>query len=141
MEAKRMYRSRQDKIIAGVCGGIAEFYNIDPVWVRLIAVLLVLAKGLGIILYIVLWIVMPKNPSQKSTRDTKAEIAAAKFAKKAATIEQTKPGMAAKVFGIILVVAGMIFLLQNLLHWFDWQYGVAVVLILLGMFLLFRRTK
>jgi phage shock protein PspC (stress-responsive transcriptional regulator)/uncharacterized membrane protein len=65
----RMYRSRQDKLIAGVCGGIAEHFKIDPVWVRLIAVVLVFIQGLGILLYAVLWLIMPKNPNQSNKRN------------------------------------------------------------------------
>ncbi|MBT3408888.1 PspC domain-containing protein [Candidatus Woesearchaeota archaeon] len=65
----RLYRSRQDKLIAGVCGGIAEHFKIDPVWVRLIAVILVFIDGLGILLYAVLWLIMPKNPNQSNVRN------------------------------------------------------------------------
>lgn len=66
---KRLYRSRQDKLIAGVCGGIAEHFNVDPVWIRLIAVVLVFIDGLGILLYGILWLIMPKNPNQTNIRD------------------------------------------------------------------------
>ena len=65
IEPKRLYRSRQDKVIAGVCGGIAEYLNVDSVWVRLAIVLLILANGIGLILYIIAWILIPENPNQK----------------------------------------------------------------------------
>jgi phage shock protein C len=65
-QPKRLYRSRKDRKIAGVCGGIAEYFNIDPVIVRVIAVLLLLPGGFpGLIPYIVLWIIVPENPRQK----------------------------------------------------------------------------
>lgn len=52
-------------MIAGVCGGLAEYFNIDPVIIRLIAVLLLLPGGLpGFIPYIVMWIIVPTNPKQ-----------------------------------------------------------------------------
>lgn len=60
--AKRLYRSTTDKMIAGVCGGIAEYFNIDPTIVRVIAVVLLLAGSAGFWAYIILWIVVPKNP-------------------------------------------------------------------------------
>lgn len=64
---KRLYRSRKNRMIAGVCGGIAEYFNIDPTIVRVIAVLLLLPGALpGFIPYIVLWVVVPKNPDQKA---------------------------------------------------------------------------
>ncbi len=56
---RRLYRSRTEKMIAGVCGGIAEYFNIDPTIVRLIWVLITLLGGAGVLLYIILWIVMP----------------------------------------------------------------------------------
>lgn len=57
---KKLYRSADNKMIEGVCGGIAEYFNIDPTLVRLAFVLLALAGGPGVILYIILWIIMPK---------------------------------------------------------------------------------
>lgn len=59
---KRLYRSTTDKKIAGVCGGIAEYFNVDPVIIRIIAVILLLPGGLpGFIPYIILWIVVPEK--------------------------------------------------------------------------------
>ena len=59
---KRLYRSNEHKIIAGVCGGIAEYLNIDPVIVRLVWVIISFAWGIGIVAYIVCWIIIPKRP-------------------------------------------------------------------------------
>ncbi len=56
---KRVYRSQSQKMIAGVCGGIAEYFNVDPTLVRLAWVLFGLAAGSGIVAYIVAWIIMP----------------------------------------------------------------------------------
>jgi len=63
-QPKRLYRSKKDKIIGGVCGGIAEYFNIDPVIVRVIAVVLAFMGGSGILAYIIAWIIIPQNPSQ-----------------------------------------------------------------------------
>lgn len=59
-EKKRLTRSN-DKMIAGVCGGIANYLGIDPTIVRIAYVLMVLFAGFGILLYAILWIVMPKS--------------------------------------------------------------------------------
>ena len=62
---KRLYRSRNDRMIAGVCGGIAEYFNIDPVIVRIITVILLLPGGLpGFLPYVILWIVVPLAPER-----------------------------------------------------------------------------
>ena len=59
---KRLYRSRTDRVIAGVCGGIAEYSNIDPTIVRLLWLLLSLIWGSGIIAYIIASIIIPEEP-------------------------------------------------------------------------------
>jgi phage shock protein C len=56
----RLMRSRTEVIIAGVCGGLAEYFAIDPVIVRLIFVLVTLTSGIGLLVYPILWLVMPK---------------------------------------------------------------------------------
>ncbi len=61
-KTKRLYRSGKNKIIAGVCGGIGEYFNVDPVIIRLVWILFSLAYGSGILAYIIAWIIIPKNP-------------------------------------------------------------------------------
>lgn len=60
---KRLYRSDTNKMIAGVCGGIAEYFDMDPTIIRLIWVFLSLAAGSGIIMYIICAIVIPRKSS------------------------------------------------------------------------------
>jgi phage shock protein PspC (stress-responsive transcriptional regulator) len=57
---KRLYRDPENKVIGGVCSGIGAYFNLDPIWVRILFVLLVLAPGFGILLYIILWLVVPE---------------------------------------------------------------------------------
>ena len=59
---KRLYRSREEKIIGGVCGGLAEYLNVDPTLIRLALVLITLFGGAGIIVYLVLWVIVPLAP-------------------------------------------------------------------------------
>jgi phage shock protein PspC (stress-responsive transcriptional regulator) len=62
-EPKRLYRSRTQRMLGGVAGGLAEYFNVDPTLVRLLFVIFSLAGGPGLIAYIILWIVMPEVPS------------------------------------------------------------------------------
>lgn len=66
METKKLYRSRDDKMIAGVCGGLGKNLGIDPTILRLIFVLLALAGTSGIIIYGVMWLVVPLEPAPAS---------------------------------------------------------------------------
>lgn len=62
MEQKRLYRSRSQRMVCGVCGGIAEYFNIDPTLIRLAWVLFALSAGSGILAYIIAAIVIPDEP-------------------------------------------------------------------------------
>lgn len=60
---KKLYRSKQKRILAGVCGGIAEYFNLDPTIIRLAWVVLSLAYGVGVLTYIIAWLLVPNNPN------------------------------------------------------------------------------
>lgn len=60
---KKLYRSRSDAKIAGVCGGLGEFFGIDSTWIRLLFVLFVLLAGSTLLLYIIFWIIVPLAPA------------------------------------------------------------------------------
>ena len=71
--SKRLYRSRRENSIAGVCGGIAEWLEVDPTIVRLIFVLFALAGGPGFVVYIVLAVVIPEEPEFVQTSADKVK--------------------------------------------------------------------
>ncbi len=60
---KRLYRSRTDRKIAGLCGGIGTYFGVDPVIFRVIWVLLALAGGLGVLAYLIAWFIVPQEPA------------------------------------------------------------------------------
>ncbi|MBI4154789.1 PspC domain-containing protein [Candidatus Woesearchaeota archaeon] len=65
MVTKRLYLSNKDRKIAGFCGGLAQYFNVDSTLIRLLYVVLTLASfGIGIILYIIAWIIVPRNPDK-----------------------------------------------------------------------------
>ena len=65
--AKRLTLSVTDRKIAGVCGGIAEYFNVDPTLVRVITVALALLFGGGLLAYLLAWIIMPEGQATRST--------------------------------------------------------------------------
>jgi len=116
MSQKRLYRSRKDRFLGGVCGGFASYFNVDPVFVRLIWVVLCLAWGAGLLLYIIAWIIMPLEP--QST--TATSVGGTSGGAPQATSSQTSPtqrqgaGMIIVVFiGILLVIVGIQSLLSK----------------------------
>jgi phage shock protein C len=62
---KRLYRSGREKILGGVCGGIAEYFRMDPSLVRIAWILISLAWGVGVLAYLIAWIIIPRNPRHK----------------------------------------------------------------------------
>ena len=60
---KKLFRSKNNKKICGVCGGLAEYFNMDPTIVRLVAVVLTLAGGCGVLAYIIAALIIPENPN------------------------------------------------------------------------------
>lgn len=64
MIPKKLYRSKINRTVAGVCGGLGEYFAIDPIFFRL----LVLITGGGLGAYILLWILVPENPNQKTAK-------------------------------------------------------------------------
>lgn len=62
MDNKRLYRSRNQQMIAGVCGGLGEYFGIDPTIIRLVWAILVFAAGTGVLAYIIAALIIPENP-------------------------------------------------------------------------------
>lgn len=61
---RRLYRSRTERMIAGICGGLAAYFEIDPTWMRLIFVLLFFVFGSALFAYLILWIIIPLEPEK-----------------------------------------------------------------------------
>jgi phage shock protein C len=119
---KRLYRSRESKIIGGVCGGLGEYFELDPTLVRIITVLLFLLPGIGILSYIVAWILIPLRP-----------------------LEVTPPNPEYKLSpwnkylpGLIIMALGIILLAREYWYWFDFNDVWPVFLILAGVVIIFR---
>lgn len=134
-EVKRLYRSREDKVVAGVCGGIGEYFNVDPVWIRIAFVLLIFAQGVGLILYVIAFLLMPENPHQTSKKSTQFEATLSGFTK------GKSKHTGAYIMGAILIIIGAIFLLQNLFSWFSFAYVWPLILIAIGIFMLQQRRS
>ena len=160
MATKRLFRSRNERVIWGVCGGLAQYFDIDPVIVRILMVLLAFADGIGILAYIIMAIAIPNEDStSKKLEDTARE--------NAEEIRQTAEELGNSlrsgnekeqasdeenielkrrrrvVIGVIIIVVGLIFLATNfnLFWWFSWNKWWPVTLIIAGLLIVFSRTR
>lgn len=64
---KKLYRSESDRKIAGICGGLGEYFDVDPVIFRAVFVVLLIGAGSGLLLYLILWFIIPTESEVKST--------------------------------------------------------------------------
>lgn len=131
---ERLSRSRDDRMLFGVAGGMAEWMDLDPAIVRLVWALLILAGGVGLLLYIVAVIVIPEAPFEANGAAPVAELdqtrREARLAPRAARRQGS--GGAGMVFGLVLVVAGGWFLIERYVPALDTSWFIPGVLIVVG---------
>jgi phage shock protein PspC (stress-responsive transcriptional regulator) len=120
---KRLYRATEHKFIGGVCAGLGEYFNIDPALVRVIAVLLLFAKGLGLLAYIVAWIIIPSRPPEYvAPKEENHDIRYSNWPK--------------YLPGIALVAIGILLLVQEFWYWLSWREIFPGFLIIAGVVML-----
>ena len=61
---KRLYRSDSDRVIAGVCGGLGDYFKVDPIWMRIIFIVLLFGGGFSLLLYVLMWLIVPLAPKK-----------------------------------------------------------------------------
>lgn len=134
---KRIYRSRKERMIGGVAGGIAEYFEVDPVIVRFAFIALTLFNGIGLILYIVGMIIIPEqvlNPDMFSANEAPASMAAV-------PVVESKKGRFSIFLGVTLIIAGILFGLENFVPYFDIEDAFPVLLVLLGIWIIISGKK
>lgn len=139
---KRLYRSQSDRMIWGVCGGLADYFDFDPTIVRLISVLMLFLGGFVILAYIICAIVIPLAPSKDTTPPgvVKPNMADPAINKKDPEQAQYHEHV---TVGLILIVVGVLFLagLFNLFWWFHWGGFWAFALVLVGVLIVLASRK
>jgi len=145
---KKLYKSRKNKVIDGVCGGIAEYLDVDPVLIRLIAVLFIFTGGATLIAYIVGMIIIPQQPpewAREGETDQTQGTATASFAQ-----AQSCGHAGSLIVGILMILFGIHFLLRNIpffqqYYWrywnLSWNFFWPSVLILVGLLVIFRGAR
>ncbi|RYU86850.1 PspC domain-containing protein [Mucilaginibacter terrigena] len=163
---KKLYRDELHKSVGGVCAGLAEYFNVDVSVVRVIFVLSVFLKGIGILPYIVLWIVLPKRPFNYNDPTFKPGVTPGfnpsyghSFGNVHVDYTVPPPPIPGQpftpyppakktsnvgvVFGVILIALGAIFLLDQFDFIPDWDFEKLwpVILLAIGATLIFGGKK
>ena len=143
----RLTLSSEDKIIAGVCGGLAAYLDIDSVFVRLAFVILLFASGIGLPIYVILWIVVPREGSDtgsEAEKGTQTEVIQKNIGDMGESVYSSvnrigRPG----TVGTVLVLLGTYFLLSQL-GWLNSTSGALfwpLAIIGFGVYLLVKRGR
>lgn len=135
---KKLYRSHDNKIIGGVAGGLAEYFDIDPVIVRIIFVVAAFGWGFSIFAYILLWIIVPRNPNPEfipvmENPQTMQQNFTATQQEKVSRNTRNGKYIAAS----LLILIGFLGLIHNMFPHLEFKVIFPVILILSGFFILF----
>ena len=119
----RLYRSSTDRAIAGVCGGLAHYFKVDPALVRILFIVFALAGGASLLLYLILSIAVPSDHG--------------------APVATVSTGGGQEMLASILIAVGGIWLLANLgaFTFVQWRFAWPVILVVFGIALLVRRVS
>lgn len=157
--ARRLTRNRRKAVCGGVAAGFADHFNVDPVLVRLAFILLAFANGIGVLFYIICWVIMPTEeagaPEEASQGAKVAEEVRAAGEQARAAGEQVvqevrkagESGRGRMIAGVILIILGMMFLLDRfswMFHWPHWlRFGNLwpLILVAIGVSLLMRSRE
>ena len=151
MAYKKLYRSSTNKFIGGVCGGLGDYFNIDPIIFRLIFAVLFFAAGGGFIIYIIMWIFTPIDNNENDS-DNKQQYDNQSKAKynysddNADIIDDNKIDKKQKattgevIGGIIIIIIGTLFLFKNYFH-INFNIIWPIILIIIGIMLMLITFK
>lgn len=145
MNQARLMRSESDRMISGVCGGIATYLGVDSVFVRLAFLVLLFASGIGLLIYLILMVIMPNeaNMDQPSAKVLQENIEqyGTEFNSNVKRVRQHPQGKI--IASGMLIVLGVYLLMQNL-GWLSWLSGGvfwALLMIGFGIYLIRRNQK
>lgn len=142
MSYKQLYRSVHNRRIAGVAGGIAEYFGVDPTPIRLLWLLAIFLGGSGFLGYLIAWIVIPEAPLSETNQPQ--PLSSNENTPEPSHSPQWSGSLQRNGFmyiGIFLILLGGIFLIKTFLPWDITPYTWALFLIILGVLLLIPRRK
>jgi phage shock protein PspC (stress-responsive transcriptional regulator) len=155
---KKLYRSRDNKVISGVCGGIATYFDVDATFIRLLWAVTVLLGGTGIVAYILCIIIIPEQPRRKVDDDVvmydEDEVVVGPLGEESDesdeseetnsyVVEEKSTRSSGYAVGIAFIAVGLMFMARRIFWWFNidfaWELFWPAVLVLFGMYLIFKK--
>lgn len=134
---KKLYRSSRGKVIAGVCTGLGEYFEIDPVLIRALFIIALFSGGIGVTLYFVLWIIMP---SEETVFSSHPPTEPSEFSETDERVFSEKH-KGAVLTGLVLVGVGIFFLIREFFPMFSFKYVFPMALIAIGAVIVFTALR
>ena len=128
---RKLYRSRRFRVFGGVAGGLGTYFNIDPIIVRVIFVIVAFMHGLGLLGYIILWIVIPEEPFEVAYPQN-AESGQGENIVSDANNVKIGNGRGSMIFGAILIGIGLLFLADRIFPRFSFDDFVPLLIVIIG---------
>ena len=166
--AKKLYRSNSQKIFGGVAGGVAEYFDIDPVLVRVLFLILIFGYGISLIAYLIMWIIVPISPfyqsyempmgtptdtGQSSTESSteqnpnQAQSQANEYYqqhpyyREAEQKDSHNSTQMKKFFGVILIVVGGLIFIDEVMPNFDFDFVFPLLLVATGGYIIMHKNR
>jgi phage shock protein C len=146
---ERLYRSRRVRVFGGVAGGIAQYFNIDPIIIRILFIAFTILHGFGLLLYIILWIVVPEEPFElaysfkpdehANTEGTPDGTTSNTFGD--TTVQTKKSSSGRMIAGILLIAIGIIFFADRFIPSFEFWDIMPIVILIVGALLIWNSLK
>ncbi len=149
----RLYRSRTDRFLGGVCGGIGKYLGIDPTIIRLVFLVLLFTQGFGFLIYLILWILLPVEGGAETTTGSVGDRLGEGMkgvGEDIRNVAQTPHPQAGLWFGAGLIVLGVVLFAERLgemlglgwlTQWVNWSTLWPILIIVLGVALILRGSR
>jgi phage shock protein PspC (stress-responsive transcriptional regulator) len=143
---KRLYRSRKNSVIGGVCGGLGDYFDVDPVLIRIIWAVSVLVGGVGVVAYVIAWIAIPQDSKVEAGETEEREKGSEHQATGDSPIRdesflEERRKRRRTGGGLILIGAGVLLLVSNFSPWFGIEKFWPLILIGIGIAVLIGQSR
>jgi phage shock protein C len=147
---KKLYRSRTNRVIFGVCGGLGEYFEVDPLIIRILFIILSFTGGSGIIIYLILAVIIPEADGEKKSKKN-GDVIGQTQEKAQEMAEEIKRnsnwlGSVKNIIGLVIVLVGLNILFEQVFNyspfsWVNWGVIWGLIIVLIGSKIIFGSNK
>lgn len=138
---KELKRSKKNRVIAGVCGGIGQYFQVDPIFIRIIFIAFTFASGVGVLVYIILWLLVPDEEgfsyyenvkNEKNIKKNKDKVKN-NFSSEIKNAAEKSKSNGPFIIGVVLIAIGLMFLSNNFFSFYNFFKLWPLILVVIGL--------